>query len=106
MPKYLLEVTYSSEGAKGVMKDGGTKRQQAARSLIESVGGTLDAMYFAFGKTDVIAIVDMPDHAAVSAASLAIGASGGASCRTTVLIEVEEMDQAKKRAPKYRAPGR
>ena len=106
MPKYLIEVTYTAEGAKGVLKDGGTKRQQAARSLIESVGGTLDAMYFAFGKADVIAIADMPDNAAISAASLAIGASGGASCRTTVLIGVEEMDQAKKKAPKYKAPGR
>jgi uncharacterized protein with GYD domain len=106
MPKYLIEVSYTAEGAKGVLKDGGTKRREAARKLIESVGGTLDAMYFAFGKTDVIAIVDMPDAAAVSAASLAIGASGGASCRTTVLISVDEMDLARKKSPKYKGPGR
>ena len=106
MSKYLLEVTYTADGAKGVLKDGGTKRQQAAKSLIESLGGTLEGMYFAFGHADVIAIADMPDAASAAAASLAIGASGGASSRTTVLITVDEMDQARKKAPKYRAPGR
>ena len=105
MPKYLLEVTYTAEGAKGVLKDGGTKRQDAARKLIKSLGGTLDALYFAFGHADVIAIADLPDSAAAAAASLAIGASGGATSRTTVLISVDEMDQARKKAPKYKAPG-
>jgi uncharacterized protein with GYD domain len=105
MPKYLLEVTYTAEGAKGVLKDGGTKRQEAAKKLIKSLGGTLDGLYFAFGHADVIAIVDLPDSSAAAAASLAIGASGGATSRTTVLIPVEDIDQARKRAPKYRAPG-
>ncbi len=59
-----VEVTYTADGAKGVLKDGGTKRKQAATKLIESVGGTLDEMYFAFGHADVIAIADMPDSAA------------------------------------------
>ena len=27
MPKYLWEVDYSAEGARGVLKDGGTKRK-------------------------------------------------------------------------------
>ena len=30
MPKYLMEVSYTSEGAKGVLKDGGSKRREAA----------------------------------------------------------------------------
>ncbi len=50
MPKYLLEVSYTAEGAKGLMKDGGSKRQQAARTLIESLGGKMEAFYFAFGE--------------------------------------------------------
>ena len=106
MPKYLLEVTYTADGAKGVLKDGGTKRKQAATKLIESVGGTLEEMYFAFGRADVIAIADMPDSASAAAASLAIGASGAASSRTTVLITADEMDLAQKKSVKYKAPGR
>ena len=53
MPKYLLRATYTADGIKGLMKDGGAKRQAAARRLVESLGGTLEAFYFAFGETDV-----------------------------------------------------
>lgn len=41
MPKYLLQVSYTPEGAKGLQKDGGTKRRQAAKGLVESVGGKI-----------------------------------------------------------------
>ena len=41
MPKYLLQVSYTAEGARGVAKDGGSKRREAARVLVESVGGKL-----------------------------------------------------------------
>ena len=58
MPKYLLAVSYTSEGARGLLKDGGTKRRAAAQKAIESVGGRLEALYFAFGDSDVVTIVD------------------------------------------------
>jgi len=32
MAKYLMEVSYSSEGAKGLLKDGGTKRKQVVEN--------------------------------------------------------------------------
>ena len=63
MPKYLLQVSYTAEGAKGVLKDGGSKRRAAAKAVVESVGGKLESMYFAFGEKDVFAIVDVPDAA-------------------------------------------
>jgi len=67
MPKYLLNASYSAEGSKGLLKDGGTKRVSAARTLVESLGGKIETFYFAFGKTDVVAIVDLPDNAAAAA---------------------------------------
>ena len=60
MPKYLLHVSYTADGYKGVMKDGGTKRRAAARTLVESLGGKLETFYYAFGECDVFTIVDMP----------------------------------------------
>ena len=106
MPKYLMEVSYSSEGAKGVLKDGGTKRRDAAKAAVESVGGTLEAMYFAFGDCDVICVIEMPDTASMAAASLHLSASGAVTCRTRALISLEEIDAASKKSPSYTAPGR
>jgi len=106
MPKYLLQVSYTAEGAKGLVKDGGSKRRDAARSLIESLGGKLECFYFAFGDTDVFAIADMPDHATMTSAALAVTASGAASGKTTILMSPEEIDQAMSKQVRYTPPGR
>ncbi len=106
MSKYLWEVSYSPEGAKGLLKDGGSKRRAAAEQAIKQVGGKLEAFYFAFGKHDAYIIADIPDHASVAAASLAVNASGAVAVRTTVLLTPEEMDQAAKKSVSYAPPGR
>lgn len=54
MPKYLIQVPYTSDGAKGLLREGGSQRRAAARNLVESLGGTLDVMYFAFGDCGVV----------------------------------------------------
>ena len=105
MPKYLIKASYTAEGAKGLLKDGGSKRGESAEQAIKSAGGKMEAFYFAFGDTDVFLIVDAPDHASVSAASLAINASGAVRTETVVLLTPEEIDQAAKKSVTYRAPG-
>jgi uncharacterized protein with GYD domain len=106
MAKYLLQGSYTAEGAKGLLKDGGSKRRAAAKTLVESLGGKIECMYFAFGMTDVVAIVDMPDSASAAAASLTIGASGALAGKMTVLLTPEELDQATKKSAKYTPPGK
>ena len=106
MAKYLLQGSYSADGAKGLLKDGGSKRQAAARALVESLGGKMETLYFAFGQNDIVAIVDMPDAASAAAASLAVGASGALTTNLTVLLTPEEIDQATKKSAKYTPPGR
>jgi len=58
MPKYLLEVSYTLEGVKGVVAKGGTARKVAAQAAAKSAGGKMDVFYFALGKTDVFAIAE------------------------------------------------
>jgi len=106
MAKYLLEVSYSPEGAKGILKDGGTKRRQVVEAAITANGGKLEAFYFAFGKSDAYLIVDAPDQISVVAQNLAVNASGAASIRTTVLLTPEEVDKAAKKSVNYTPPGR
>lgn len=105
MAKYLIKASYTPDGAKGLLKDGGSKRRAAAEQALKSAGGKLEAFYFAFGDTDAFVIVDAPDHATVSAASLAITASGAVRTETVVLLTPEEIDAAAKKTVAYRAPG-
>lgn len=106
MPKYLIQANYVGEGVKGLLKDGGTSRRAAVEKLFQSQGGTLEAFYYAFGETDCYVIGDLPDNATMSAIALAIAASGVVTIKTTVLLTPEEVDEATKKTPSYRAPGR
>lgn len=106
MPKYLIQASYNAEGTRGLLKDGGSKRKQAADELVKSLGGKMEAFYFAFGDNDAFLIVDAPDNASVAAASLAVSASGLVAAKTTVLLTPEEMDQAAKKSAKYSPPGK
>ena len=105
MAKYLVQATYSAEGAKGLLAEGGTKRRDAAAKAIKGAGGKVEAFYFAFGKADAIVIVDLPDNVSAAAASLAINASGVVTTSTTVLLTPGEIDEAAKKSVPYRGPG-
>ena len=106
MPKYLVQVNYIGEGIKGLLKEGGTRRRIAADDLVKSVGGTMEAFYYAFGETDVYVIAELPDNASMAALALTLGASGAVTNKTTVLMTPEELDDAVKMSPRYRAPGK
>lgn len=106
MPKYLLRVNYTAEGAKGVIRDGGSKRRAVAQAAAESVGGRIESFYFAFGDTDAFLVAELPDAASAAAIALTVSASGGATIQTTVLMTPEEVDAASKKSPLYSAPGR
>ena len=105
MPKYLVEVSYTLEGTRGLLKEGGSKRREAGEKAFRSVGGKVESWYYAFGKYDLYVIVDFPDHVSAAAASLAVNAAGGAVVRTTVLLTTGEIDKAAKKKLTYRPPG-
>ena len=105
MPKYLYQVSYTAEGAKGLLKEGGSKRRAAAEGLVKSLGGKLEAFYFTFGESDALAIVDVPDNVSAAAGALTVTAAGAVRIKTTVLLSAEELDQAAKKSAAYRPPG-
>ena len=105
MPKYLVQASYTLEGAKGLLKDGGSKRRAAVQEMLKGLGGTMEAFYYAFGESDAFVIADIPDNVTATAVALAVNASGAVRAKTTVLITPEEVDQAIKKTVKYHAPG-
>ena len=133
MAKYLAQISYTVEGVKGLLKEGGTKRLEAVEQLtkelgttmptvqpsglmsfcsmealdhlVKGVGGTLESFYYAFGDCDLVVIMDLPDNASAAALSLAVSAGGASKVKTTVLLTPEEIDQATKKSVSYHPPG-
>ena len=106
MPKYLVEARYTSEGAKGLAREGASGRREAVVKTLESVGGKPDALYFALGEIDAFIVIDLPDNVSAAAISLAVNQSGAIATKTTVLLTTEEMDKAAKKAVDFRPPGK
>ncbi len=105
MPKFLIKVSYTAQGAQGMLKEGGTKRREAADALVKSGGGTIESFYYTLGDSDAIVIIDAPDLVSALSMSVKINASGAVTTSTTPLVTVEEMDEACRRNISYRAPG-
>jgi uncharacterized protein with GYD domain len=105
MPKYLVSVNYTADGAAGLRKDGGTKRRNVASKAIESVGGKIEAFYFCFGARDAILIADFPDAISAAGLSVAIASTGSVRLDTTPLLTAEDMDRACEKKTAYKAPG-
>lgn len=105
MPKYLVEATYSAEGLKGLRKDRASGRKEIVTRAAESLGGRVEAFYFALGERDVVLILDLPDVVSGAGFSLAASASGLVRTKTTPLLTVEEADRALGTKVDYRPPG-
>jgi uncharacterized protein with GYD domain len=105
MAKYMFQASYSVEGARGLMREGGSARRDAIARGMEALGGKLEAFYYTFGKDDVVVIAEVPDDVTAAAFSLTVAASGAAAVKTTVLLTPEEIDAATKMSVSYRPPG-
>jgi len=105
MAKYLLRASLTTEGARGMLKEGGTARKRVVEGAVAAAGGTIEAFYYAFGEDDVYVLADLPDHASAAAVSLTVSGSGAVRASTAVLITPEEMDQASQKSIDYRPPG-
>ena len=105
MSRYLIAGTYTAEGAKGLLRQGGTSRRAQIEEMLKGVGGSLEAFYWAFGDTDFYVIADVPDTATAAALGLTVSGSGAVRTSMTVLVTAEEIDQAKGKTIDYKVPG-
>src|SRR5271157_3303209 len=105
MPKFLALASYTSEGIKGFTNVGGTARRAVADKLLKSLGGRLEAFYFAFGENDAYLILDVPDNLTAAAISLAVAGAGATRMKTIELLTPEEIDEAMKKQVHYEPPG-
>jgi uncharacterized protein with GYD domain len=104
MTRYLIKGTYTPEGAKGILAQGGTSRWKQIDTMIADLGGKLESLYWAFGDTDLYLVAEMPDAATAAAVGLTVASAGAVRTSTTVLLTAEEMDQARTKRADYKPP--
>ncbi|GAO07938.1 GYD domain-containing protein [Streptomyces lydicamycinicus] len=105
MPKYLVQASYTAEGMKGLLAEGGTGRKAAVEQVVSSCGGKLETIYFAYGDADFYCVLDFPDHVSMAAIAMTVRASGALHSKTIPLLTVEEIDEATKKSVSFRPPG-
>ncbi len=103
MPKYLAKASYTQEGLQVLIDEGGSARRDAITNAITSVGGTVEALYFAFGEDDLYVVFDVPERTIATGLGMKIAAAGVISWNTTALLTPEEIDQASGVSVNYRA---
>jgi uncharacterized protein with GYD domain len=104
MPKYLLHGSYTPEGLKGLISEGGANRRMAAERALQSVGGSLESFYFSTGGNDFYAIVNLPDKVTSTTVSFIGSVSGSFSVETIALLTPEEVDETFKKSVSTRTP--
>jgi uncharacterized protein with GYD domain len=105
MSKYLFRVKLTVDGLKGILKEGATARREVVERMIQSLGGRVESMYWAFGDDDIYLTVDLPSNTSAAAMGLVTSAAGGVRTSTVVLLAPEEIDEAVRQKVEYRAPG-
>ena len=101
MAKYMICGSYTVDGKKGLIKDGGVKRRDIVENLIREQGGQVESFNFAFGSCDLYVIAEFPDNINIAALSLDVGAGGALDFQTVVLITPEELDLAIEKGSNY-----
>src|SRR5687767_16024189 len=107
MPLYLSKFSYTPETWARLIGNP-EDRRNAAKSYIETVGGKLHGFWYAFGEHDGYTLWEAPDNVSMAATAMAINAGTAlSSIQTTVLLTVEEMLEAMRKASSitYRPPG-
>jgi uncharacterized protein with GYD domain len=108
MAHYLFQGGYAPEAWAGLIENP-EDRTAVVRAALESIGGTLNALYYTFGADDFVGFVEAPDHIQAAAVSIAVASTGRyRNFRLTPLLTAQEMVQAMQGAGKvsFRPAGR
>jgi uncharacterized protein with GYD domain len=105
MPFYLIQASYGAQAIATMVKNP-HDRAAAVRPVVERMDGKLHGLWLSFGESDAVAIVELPTNVSAVALSMAFGASGAGTARTTPLLTMAEATEAMKKAGEagYQAP--
>ncbi len=80
MPTYVMLANWTDQGARQA-KDS-PKRLDAAKKLLDEMGGKFNHLYMTMGDFDLIAVYEAPDDAVAARFTLLLGQMGSVRTRT------------------------
>jgi uncharacterized protein with GYD domain len=109
MAKYVFFFSYTSEAWKRMIQTPGN-RSAAIRQLIETLGGSLESVYWMTGAHDGLVIADLPDSVGAAALSVSVGSTGAfKTLETRELFNQDQLGQilsrSKDATDTYQPPG-
>ena len=100
MAYFLYQVAYTPESW-AMQAESVPDVRHRVQATIENLGGSIEALWYAFGEYDVVAIIKFPDNISMAATAIAFAAGGALkAAKTTPLMTVEEGMEAMKKAGK------
>ena len=109
MAKYVSFFTYTSDAWARMIQSPGD-RTATIRQVADSLGGSVECVYWMFGTHDGMVIIDVPDSISAAAMSVTAGSSGAfKTLETHELLTQEQLSQVLSRSkgatPAYQPPG-
>jgi uncharacterized protein with GYD domain len=89
MPKYVTLYNWTDQGVTNA-KDT-VDRYQAAKKLVESKGGRIDAIFWTVGPYDLVTVTDFPDDETGTAVNLLLASTGNLRTITMRAFAEDEM---------------
>lgn len=89
MPTFIMLTSFTDQGVRAV-KDT-VKRAEKFKELAKQNGATAKELYWTLGKYDVVAIVEAPDLASITALGLTLGMGGNVRTQTLPAFTADDM---------------
>jgi uncharacterized protein with GYD domain len=89
MPKYVTRYNWTDQGV--VNAKDTVNRYQAAKQLVESKGGKIEAVLWTVGPYDLVTVADFPDDETGTAVALQLAATGNLRSTTMRAFDEDEM---------------
>lgn len=102
MPKFLIQASYTADGLRALKKEHPLNRMAAVKEMVSSIGGKMDAMYWALGEDEAVLIFDLPNSETAAALSIHVGAAGLVRTKTTRLLNLKDMEDALSKEIQYK----
>jgi len=89
MPTYIVLASFTEQGIKNV-KDS-PKRADAFKDGAKKAGATVKELFWTLGQYDIVAVVEAPDDATITALGLSTGRQGNVRTQTLRAFSAGEM---------------